>query len=60
MGIRISRSVCLQVPLRGEGVMAPPPALSGGMAYQLTYLDDDTLIGRAAGSGGSFIFERTV
>jgi len=40
--------------------MAPPPALSGGMAYQLTYLDDDTLIGRAAGSGGSFIFERTV
>lgn len=58
MSIRIP--LCVQVPLRGEGVMAPPPALSGGMAYQLTYLDDNTLIGRAAGSGGSFIFERMV
>ena len=46
-----------QVPLRGGGVQLPP-ALSGGMAYQLTYLDEDTLIGRASGSGGSFIFER--
>lgn len=47
----------LVVPLRGGGVQLPP-ALSGGMAYQLTYLDEDTLIGRASGSGGSFIFER--
>ena len=27
-------------------------------AYHLTYLDEDTLIGRANGAGGTFIFER--
>ena len=34
---------------------------SGGAAvgaYLLSYLDDTTLIGRASGSGGTFIFER--
>ena len=36
-------------------------AQSGGAAvgtYHLTYLDEDTLVGRAAGSAGTFIFER--
>ena len=27
-------------------------------AYHLTYLDEDTLVGRANGAGGTFIFER--
>jgi hypothetical protein len=27
-------------------------------AYLLSYLDETTLIGRASGSGGTFIFER--
>jgi len=34
---------------------------SGGAAvgaYLLSYLDETTLIGRASGSGGTFIFER--
>ncbi len=29
-----------------------------GSEYLLTYLDDDTLVGRQTGPGGSFIFQR--
>jgi len=29
-----------------------------GSEYLLTYLDEDTLIGRQTGTGGTFIFEK--
>jgi hypothetical protein len=50
------RELELRVPLRGQGPMAE----GGGACYQLTYLDPTMLVGRASGSGGSFIFERAV
>lgn len=31
-----------------------------GLNYLLTYLDEDTLIGRAQGNGGTFIFSKEV
>jgi hypothetical protein len=45
----------LRVPLRGA---AAAGRAIGGAGYLLSYLDKDTLIGRAVGSGGSFIFSR--
>eukprot|EP00240_Pyramimonas_obovata_P012638 CAMPEP_0118947880 /NCGR_PEP_ID=MMETSP1169-20130426/46820_1 /TAXON_ID=36882 /ORGANISM="Pyramimonas obovata, Strain CCMP722" /LENGTH=257 /DNA_ID=CAMNT_0006894185 /DNA_START=183 /DNA_END=956 /DNA_ORIENTATION=+ len=58
--LQLLRDLELKFPLRGNlpGGMSAPPVMGGGLAYQLTYLDDTTLVGRAAGSGGTFIFER--
>lgn len=53
------KEASLRVPLRGSGPAAgPSPAASGFATYLLTYLDEDMLIGRAVGSGGSFVFTR--
>ena len=46
---------------RGDDDGGGSRARSGGRrwgAYLLSYLDETTLIGRASGSGGTFVFER--
>lgn len=53
----------LRVPLQGQLPTALQDSARGitknvGAEYLLTYLDDDTLIGRQTGPGGTFIFER--
>ena len=48
-------------PARGDDDGGGSRARSGGAAvgaYLLSYLDETTLIGRASGSGGTFVFER--
>ena len=48
-------------PARGDDGGGGSRARSGGAAvgaYLLSYLDETTLIGRASGSGGTFVFER--
>jgi hypothetical protein len=52
----------VSVPLRTQ-----PPFVSSsssptpvGFNYLLTYLDEDMLVGRAQGNGGTFIFSREV
>jgi len=45
----------LRVPLRGAAEVG---RAIGGAGYLLSYLDEDTLIGRAVGSGGCFVFSR--
>jgi len=44
----------------GSTSMVKQPRSGGAAvgAYLLSYLDETTLIGRASGSGGTFIFER--
>jgi hypothetical protein len=54
---------CAQFSLRVPLSTRLPGASSGsaapvGINYLLTYLDEDMLIGRAQGSGGTFIFVR--
>lgn len=49
--------------LRGASVSVPlPQQVAGrqrsGGSYSLTWLDSDMLVGRAQGSGGSFVFDR--
>jgi hypothetical protein len=52
---RTHTHVRLQVASGMGGDNSP---IAGGGNYQLTYLDDNTLIGRATALGGSFIFSR--
>ena len=52
------RELELKFPLRGTATDNLPGPLNTGTAYQLTFLDEQHLVGRAAGSGGSYIFER--
>lgn len=54
--------------VQGAGISVPLPQRpagrsdggpgSGGINYCLTWLDEDVLVGRAQGGGGSFVFER--
>eukprot|EP00955_Chlamydomonas_euryale_P047347 353651-Chlamydomonas_euryale.AAC.5 len=53
----------LTIPFASAGQLASRAAgdnspVAGGGDYQLTFLDQDMLIGRASALGGSFIFER--
>lgn len=55
------RSAAQLAASSGLGSMIGEPTGNRGSAgggYQLTYLDDDMLIGRAVALGGSFIFTR--
>lgn len=54
----------LRLPFRSAaqiaaGVSSGNSGQDAGGGYQLTYLDDDMLIGRAVALGGSFIFTRS-
>ncbi|KAG1680761.1 hypothetical protein FOA52_008094 [Chlamydomonas sp. UWO 241] len=54
----------LRFPFASAGQMASSMGgddspIAGGGNYQLTYLDDDMLIGRATALGGSFVFSRS-
>lgn len=61
-----AREAELKVRLGGAVAIGAPAGASRGAstsgapvgAYHITYLDEDTLIGRANGAGGTFIFER--
>jgi len=59
-----AREAELKVQLGGAVAIGAPAGDSRGAsgapvgAYHITYLDEDTLIGRANGAGGTFIFER--
>lgn len=50
----------LRVPFRSAQQVANMAVSNRGVSagYLLTYLDQDMLIGRATGLGGTFIFER--
>jgi hypothetical protein len=54
----------LKIPFRSAGQIASAATgggnspIAGGGNYQLTYLDEDMLIGRATALGGVFIFSR--
>jgi hypothetical protein len=59
-----AREAELKVRLGGAVAIGAPAGDARGTsgapvgAYHITYLDEDTLIGRANGAGGTFIFER--
>ena len=59
-----AREAELKVRLGGAVAIGAPAGDARGAsgapvgAYHITYLDEDTLIGRANGAGGTFIFER--
>ena len=61
-----AREAELKVRLGGAVASGAPAGASRGAstsgapvgAYHITYLDEDTLVGRANGAGGTFIFER--
>ncbi|PSC69282.1 Amino acid permease 2 isoform A [Micractinium conductrix] len=53
------KQLSLRVPLTTRlPTAASSQALPAGLNYMLTHLDDDMLIGRAQGNGGTFIFTR--
>jgi len=60
--LQFIRGLNLKVPLRSfeKGTENSGAPLSDGTCYHLTYLDQDMLIGRASGSGGTFIFEKVI
>ena len=54
--LRFPFSSARQFAMRAVGETSP---VTAGGNYQLTYCDEDMLIGRATSLGGSFIFSRS-
>ncbi len=58
--LRVPFNSAQQLATRAAGDIVDSSPISGGGNYQLSYLDEDMLIGRATALGGSFIFTREV